>query len=86
MQASKQGRRGLQAKAAAKRALVATTFWSLQGGQLFVVFLDNFTQDGDVDWPRCEKFVEEVNKVPELVLKCWSQDGNCDACWFSTRH
>ena len=31
-----------------------------------------------MDWPRCEKFVEEVNKVPEQELKCWSQDGNCD--------
>ena len=32
-----------------------------------------------MDWPHCEKFVEEVNKVPEQALKCWSQDGKCDA-------
>ena len=31
-----------------------------------------------MDPPHCDKFVEEVNKVLELVLKCWSQDGNCD--------
>ena len=67
------------AKAAAKRALVASSFWSLQAAQLFGAFLDNFTQDGYVDPPHCDKFVEEVNKVPELVLKCWSQDGKCDA-------
>ena len=78
--ASKQAREArAAAKAAAKRALVATTFKSLQGAQLFHAFLDNFTQDGDLDWPHCEKFVEELNKVPEQVLKCWSQDGNCDA-------
>ena len=69
-QASKQAREArAAAKTAAKRALVATSFWSLQGAQLFCVFLDNFRQDGDVDWPHCEKFVEEVNKVPEQVLK-----------------
>ena len=48
---------------------MATTLWSLQGDQLFVVFLDNFTQDGDVDWPYCEKFVEEGNKVLEQAEK-----------------
>ena len=36
-----------------------------------------------MDWPHCEKFVEEVNKVPEQVLMCWSQDGNCDALKIS---
>ena len=66
------------AKAAAKRTLVASSFWSLQAVQLFGAFLDNFTQDGYVDPPHCDNFVEEVNKVPELELTCWSQDGNCD--------
>ena len=65
--ARKQGRQGLQRR--------RERWWPLpsgacRGAELFGVFLDNFTQDGDVDWPHCEKFVEEVNKVPEQVLKC----------------